>query len=127
MTSSEPSQAGERSLYERIGGAPGVAAVVHRFYDAVLEDADLAPYFDGVDMDRLRVHQQAFVGAALGGPQTYDGKLSRAHAGLGVTDMAFDRVVGHLLVALDEGGIGTDVAASIVERLAPLRGEIVHR
>lgn len=127
MPSNRTSGAGDLPLFDQIGGAPAVAAVVNRFYDAVLDDPDLAPHFHDVDMDRLRVHQKAFIAAALGGPHAYNGRLSRAHADLGITDLAFDRVVGHLLVALDDCGVPADVAASVAERLAPLRDQVVQR
>ena len=44
------SATGETTDYERIGGAPAVSAVVNRFYEAVLADPALAPYFTGVEM-----------------------------------------------------------------------------
>ena len=41
------------SDYEVVGGGPAVSAVVNDFYERVLSDPQLAPYFEGVDLPRL--------------------------------------------------------------------------
>jgi NTE family protein len=57
------------SIYDSIGGAAAVRAAVDDFYDRVLADPELAPFFDGTDMRRLKAHQRSFVAAAIGGPE----------------------------------------------------------
>ena len=84
------------SIFDQIGGEDAVGAAVDIFYDKVLDDPTLARYLDGVDMQRLREHQREFMTAALGGPDEYLGRSMRAaHSGLGITDAAFDAVIGH--------------------------------
>lgn len=116
------------SIYEQIGGQPVVKTAVTLFYNRVLEDPALAPWFDGVDLSRLRSHQRAFLSAALGGPEAFTGRsLAAAHSGRAITDEAFDAVVHHLGVALRDLGIDHAVIAAIAERLETLRPEIVAR
>lgn len=43
------------SYYDQIGGAPAVREAVERFYARVTTDPELAPYFSGIDMSRLKV------------------------------------------------------------------------
>ena len=43
--------------YEAIGGGPAVRMVVDDFYQRVLADPELAHYFNGIDMTRLKRHQ----------------------------------------------------------------------
>src|SRR5215470_8514444 len=94
------------SLYEKLGEEAAIAKVVDGFYERVLADGSLAPFFDGVDMPALRRHQAAFLGAATGGPQPYTGPdLAAAHAGRGITDEHFDRVAEHLAAALANAGV----------------------
>ena len=77
-------------IFDRIGGDDTVRAAVDLFYDKILDDPSLVGYFDGVDIPHLRVHQRAFISAALGGPEEYSGPSIRSiHAGLRVTDAAF--------------------------------------
>jgi hypothetical protein len=42
------------SLFVRLGGEGAVAAVVDMFYDTMLKDERLMPFFEGVDDRRLR-------------------------------------------------------------------------
>lgn len=117
---------GETTDYERIGGAPAVSAVVSRFYEAVLADPALAPYFVGVDMTALRRHQVLLISQVLGGPAEYDGReLSVAHAGRNITDEAFDKVVDHLVSTLRDAGVEDDVIGRVGQVVAGLRADIV--
>ena len=114
------------SVFEQIGGKPAVSATVDGLYERLLADPVIAPYFAGTDMDRQKRHMRAFMALALGGADLYAGRdMAGAHAHLGVTHDAFDRVVGHLvdtLVALDVPG---DLIHAIGDELAPLRDQIV--
>jgi hemoglobin len=85
------------SDYEAVGGGPAVSAVVNDFYERVLGDPQLAPYFEDVDMARLKRHQVLLVTKVLGGPDNYNGRpLDEAHEGLGIDSDDFNKVVGHL-------------------------------
>src|SRR5215467_11832052 len=80
------------SDYDRIGGAPSVSAVVHRFYELILADAQLAPFFNNVDMGRLKRHQVLLISQVMGGPADYAGReLQQAHAGLDISSADFGR------------------------------------
>jgi hemoglobin len=105
----------QTSLFERIGGAPAVAAAAELFYRKVLADPTLTSYFDDVDMDRQVAKQAAFLTMALGGPSAYTGRdLRTAHAPLtGLTDEHVDLVVVYLAQTLSELGVpAADVAAA---------------
>jgi hemoglobin len=114
------------SIYEQIGGAGAVAAAVDDFYVRVLGDASLAPYFENVDVARLKGHQRAFIAMALGGPESYDGRsMGDAHRGLSITSDAFAAVVDHLVATLKGLGVDDDTIAAIGAKLTPLEPEIV--
>jgi hemoglobin len=98
----------EPTLYQQLGGEQAITATVGMFYDKIMADAALAPFFAELDMDRQIDKQIAFMTMAFGGPHHYDGRSLRdAHAGLvarGLGPEHFVRVAGHLhdtLVALD--------------------------
>ncbi|WP_406446879.1 group 1 truncated hemoglobin [Streptomyces sp. NBC_01613] len=114
------------TLFEQIGGESAVEAVVNLFYDRVLADPLLVGYFGGIEMDRLKRHQQLFIGQALGAKRPFPGRtMKRAHEGLAITGAAFDRVVEHLTASLSEAGHDKKMIGSIVELLAPLKMDIV--
>ncbi|WP_326663688.1 group I truncated hemoglobin [Streptomyces sp. NBC_00385] len=114
------------TLFERIGGAAAVAAVVDLFYARVLADPGLTPYFAGKDVTRLKAHQRVFVGSALGATAPYTGRaMGHAHQELGITGPDFDRVVEHLAAALADAGVDAAAIGLIAAKLAPLKPDIV--
>ena len=116
------------SLYERLGGAPRLAAVVDDLYIRILIDGDLAPIFTGVDLAALRRHQQRFLGYLLDGPNEYHGpSLRQIHTGLEITPAQFAAVVGHLAAALAAYGVPTSVSDEVLARVTALREEVVGR
>ena len=116
------------TIYDEIGGAPAVTAVVDAFYVRLLDDPDLQPYFAGKEMTRLKAHQRALVTVALGGTsEEYAGKMMHpAHAGLASTNEAFDKVLGHLLAVLTGAGVPAVTSAKILAILQPLRADVVQ-
>jgi hemoglobin len=116
------------SLYEEPGGRAAIAAVVKEFYARVLADAALAPMFAGVDLDRLRRHQAAFLIAALGGPNEYRGRgMRQPTAGLNITAAQFGAVAGHLADALAACGVPALTIATVIGQVAELQGDEVGR
>lgn len=114
------------SVYDQIGGATAMKATVAVFYDRVIADPDLARWFDGIDLSRLKAHQRAFLAAALGGPPLFSGRsITEAHAGLAITDDAYDAIVEHLAVALHDLGVADAVVATVRERIEAMRPEVV--
>lgn len=103
-----------------------MAAAVEDFYTRVLADSELAGYFEGVDLERLKAHQRSFLAAAIGGSEIYAGRpMKEVHAPLGVTQKHFDRVIGHLVDTLNELSVPADIIGEIGDKLIPLQVEIV--
>jgi hypothetical protein len=79
------------TIYDAIGGQAALEAAVLRFYERVTADPDLAYFFVDMDMRKLKAHQVAFLGRALGGPMHYGGAgMQRAHAHLSIEQRHFD-------------------------------------
>ncbi|WP_448005911.1 group I truncated hemoglobin [Agromyces bauzanensis] len=113
-------------IYDQVGGPDGMRAAVTVFYNRVVADEELSRWFEGVDLERLKAHQRAFLAAAFGGPQLFSGRsLHDAHAGLEITDAAFDRIVMTLLTSLADLGVPNDAVVGVGERLERARGDIV--
>ena len=116
----------EISLYYAIGGRPSVVAAVDKFFDKLLDDPVLGPFFPhGVDVKHRRF-VVTFLGQALGGPERYHGPdLGEAHGHLGITDALFDRTAGHLDATLEELGLPRGLVDRIIGIVAGLRPTIV--
>lgn len=114
------------SIYDEIGGHAAVRAAVEVFYQRVMADPLLHPWFADVDLQRLKAHQRAFLAAALGGPEMFAGRdLGAAHASLDVTGPAFDAVLEHLSITLRDLGVDAAAIAHVTARIAPYKEEIV--
>ena len=114
------------SIYERLGREQGIKTAVDDFYERVVSDPELKPYFDGVDMGRLRGHQTKLLVQVTGGPVEYDGReLAVAHRDLGITSADFDRVVAHLVGTLTDLGVSQDDIGQVGAALTAHRDEIV--
>jgi hemoglobin len=114
------------SIYGRIGGREAVETVVDSFYDRVLDDPVLEPYFEGVDMEALYSHQVQFVSAVAGGPVEYEGTDMRtAHEHLDITERAFAHVADHLETALRENGVPDGDVETIMAEVAALAEAVV--
>jgi hemoglobin len=124
---SEQTTGGALSDYETVGGGPAVSAVVNDFYERVLADPQLAPYFDDVDLPTLKRHQVLLVTKVLGGPDNYGGRaLAEAHDGLGITSDEFAAVVGHLAAAMKDAGVPDDIISRAGAAVAATEPDIVE-
>ena len=80
--------AGERTLYERVGGQDFFDRVVDYFYDAVERDLILLPlYPEGAATSGARRRLALFLAQYWGGPTTYDDE--RGHPRLRMRHMDF--------------------------------------
>lgn len=93
------------TIYDRIGGHEAIEVAVDDFYVRVLADDELAGFFAGTNMNRLKGKQVEFFAAALGGPQPYTGApMKQVHQGRGITMHHFGLVAAHLADALAAAG-----------------------
>lgn len=115
------------TLYERLGGESAVAALLEELYLRALGDPLFTPFFEKIDLQRLKSHQFAFISQALGGPHPYSApSMVQAHAGMRIEQRHFDAFVAHLRSALREIGAGDDLAAQILSNVTPLGPVIVN-
>ena len=119
--------ANDNSLYSQVGGEAAVRAVVTEFYNRVLGDPALAPYFRHKQRKGLEESQVRFFTQALGGPTIYQGpSMADAHRNLHITARNFDRVADHLNETLASLGVDSAHIDAIMNTVAPLKGDIVN-
>lgn len=91
-----------RTAYQHVG-PDAVRIAVDQFYRRITADPDLTPYFEGVDMERLRRHQALFIGQLWGGPVHFElERLASAHTHLNIGRHHYWRAVGHLMNVITE-------------------------
>lgn len=115
------------TIYERLGGESAVTALLEGLYVRALADPLFTPFFERIDIQRLKAHQFAFISQAVGGPHRYSGpSLVEAHARMRIEQRHFDAFVEHLSSALRELGATEEVAAEILNQVTPLGAVIVN-
>ena len=115
------------SLFEKYGGIETVAAVVHDFYEDVLADDTLSPFFEGVDMDSLIEHQVMLFSQYMGGPANYSGReLRDAHTHIRITTAHFDKVAEILQAVLGDYNVAPDDIMTIMAVVETTRSAIVN-
>ena len=119
------------TLFEQIGGRDAVNAAVDVFYGHVLADDRISRFFDGVDMNKQKNKQRAFLTMAFGGPNNYSGKDMRdGHAHLveqGLDDSHVDAVAEDLAKTLAELGVAEDLINQVLEIANSVRDDVLSR
>ncbi len=115
-----------QSLYDKYGGFPTVSAIVHDFYEQVLESDNLKHFFKDTQMEALIEHQTSFFCKILGGPDNYKGRsLKGAHRGTGIDHAAFDEVAAILIDCLEDAGVEAEDIRTIGGVLESVRNDVV--
>ncbi len=119
------------TLYDQLGGAEIVGRAVADFYERVVADDRLGPFFGQMDMSHQVEQQSQFLVMLLGGPNHYMGRSMReAHAepvSQGLDDSHFDRVAGHLADAFRDAGAAESDVAEVVKLAGAIRSEVLGR
>lgn len=115
-----------QTLYEQIGGAPTVDKLIVAFYQHVLNDPLLSPFFEHTSIEKLTNMQRSFFAVALGGPVP-DAKISlyEAHQGRGIQVKHLTRFTEHLMDTLREIGVEEADAKKVYERIATYSNDVL--
>ena len=115
------------SVYDQIGGEAAILVTVETFYQRVLGDPLLQPFFEDIDMAMLKRQQVDFFSQALGGPNIYRGPdMKTVHANMVIEQRHFDRVAHHLVSTLQFLGVAPEHIETVVQTVGPLAAEIVN-
>jgi hemoglobin len=118
-----------KTLYERLGGETAVEAAVVRFYDKIMADPKLSPFFADLEMGAQIKKQVAFMTMAFGGPSKYTGRdLRTAHKPLvdrGLNAEHFGAVAGHLKATLEELGVDAATTGEVLGIVGGTRADVL--
>lgn len=93
----------EKSIYDQLGGFTTVRKVVIEFYNRVLDEAELSPYFAKINMERQIDHQTKFISMLLGGPASFsDIHLKSVHIKLNITNDHFELIKELIIETLED-------------------------
>ena len=116
------------TLYQRLGGAEGVARLVDDVVAAHLSNPIVKTRFENVkDLDHLKKMACEFFCAGSGGPETYTGKdMLAAHKGMNISEQEYLAVMDDIVGAMNKNGLDEDAKKDVIAILYSLKGEIIR-
>jgi hemoglobin len=116
----------EPTLYQRLGGTPGIAAVVDDFVDNVRADPVIGKRFAGVDLNHTKAMLTELLCSGTGGPCKYTGRsMKDIHRGMDISDAEFNDMAGDMAKTLDKFGLPQRERNEVLALLSSMRGDIV--
>jgi hemoglobin len=135
----------QNSLYDRLGGAFAIAAVIDRFSDAIIHDRVAGDGSDNPALREWHTNELArlpglkflrtlWVCDIAGGPQGYVGtrpgrdqmSLEEAHRNLHIAPEEFDAVAAILARTLDEFDVPEQEKGEVLAAFAAHKGEVTE-
>jgi hemoglobin len=122
----------EQSLYDRLGGARGIAALIDDIVAAHMENpvikARFLPYRNQPErLATVKQHLREFLGAGTGGPETYTGRDMRtAHQGMNASEQEYMAAVDDILATLEKHRIDETTRKDVLAIAWSLKGEIMR-
>lgn len=113
------------TLLEQIGGHSAVETVTKSLYARILADDKLAPFFEGMNVERQQSKMVGFLAAALGGHAYIGRGLKEAHAHLAITHDDFSRVASCLSLALLDAGVSKEQHDAVMALAGSLVNDVV--
>lgn len=115
------------TLYERLGGEPAITSVVHKFYDYMLSDDIVAPFFANTDMTKQKQRQIQFITLVTGGPNVYEGvDMKKAHDKMKISMKEFDETWVNLNKSLNDHNVPQDMIDELKEVFYSVVDDIVN-
>jgi hemoglobin len=114
-------------LLDKIGGTQVLRAAVDDFYDRLVQDEELQPFFEGVNMKLLRWHQYNIMTIAFTDvPDGIDiaAVIKDKHKNLvanGLTEHHFDVFTSHFVTSLEHVGVKQAEIDEAIGVIEPLR------
>lgn len=116
------------TLYERLGGAVKIDAVVENLLYRIADDPEVVVFFANTNIDLFADSLASQLCDVSDGPCRYEGPpMDRAHQHMGLTDVHFNRLVEHLDAAMQEEGIALGARNELLGRLAPMYADVMRR
>jgi hemoglobin len=115
------------SLYDRLGGQPGVAAIADSLIDRVASDPQLGRSFQDADLGRIKRLLAEQICDLSGGPCRYSGdSMKETHAGHHISEAEFYGMVADLREILKQRHVSLSARNELLRLLAPMKRDVVE-
>ena len=123
---SAPAFSADGTLYQDLGGKPGMDKLVDASVDLYLADPRIKDIFSESNIDRIRAELKDQFCMIADGPCRYTGhSMEATHKGLHLTNANFNALVEDLQSAMDACNIPFATQNRFLARLAPMQHQVV--
>jgi hemoglobin len=117
----------QSTLFQRLGGTEGVAAIANTLIDRVVADPQLGRSFKDSDVARIKRLLAEQLCELTGGGCQYSGdSMKQTHAGHHIGQAEFYGMVEDLRKVLKERSVDTRSINELLRLLAPMKRDIVE-
>ncbi len=116
------------TLYDRLGGAGGIARLVDDIMAAHLVNPIVKPRFENIkDLDRAKRMAREFFSAGSGGSEAYTGKdMLAAHKGMNISEQEYLAATDDIVGAMEKNKLSEDAKKDVIAILYSLKGSIIR-
>ena len=118
------------TLYARLGGYDGIAAVVENLLPRLAKDPRLARFWQHRGEDGVRREKQLlidFLCASAGGPLLYVGRdMKTSHKGMAISEDDWRAFIGHVEATLDSFNVPQSERAAVLGFVDSTKPDIVE-
>lgn len=133
ISSAQTPPAETETLFERLGGTPGITAIVDDVIEAHMNNpainARFKPYQDQPDrFAKIRQHTIDFFSAGSGGSVEYKGRdMTTTHLGMNISAAEYMHVVDDIMGVLEKHGIDEESRKDVLSILWSLKQVIMSK
>ena len=114
------------SLFERLGGADAIGALIDDLSRRLVADPLLGHYFEDIDGETLQSHREAYLTAVLGGPEEYEGRgMRESHRPFSISHAEMDRFIVLAAESLSAARVAEAETREVLDYFERLRPAIV--
>lgn len=123
----------EQTLYERLGGKPGIKALVDDVLEAHMKNpaisARFLPYRERPDdLNDAKAQLCAFFGAGSGGPEPYSGRdMVAAHRGMNISTSEYMAAIDDIMSVLAAHEVDETTRKDVLMIGYSLKGDITNQ
>lgn len=116
------------TLYDQLGGKPGVEKIADRFVRLVIIDPRVEQHFKDTNLDRFYEKLVEHLCQVSDGGCAYTGDdMVTVHKGMNISEREFNVIVETMQQALNEAQVPLSAQNQLLAKLAPMRADIIYR
>lgn len=121
------------TLYERLGEASGIHALVDDIIEAHMNNPVIQnrflPYREKPEeLDQAKSHLRTFLAMGSGGPDNYQGRsMPDAHRGMNISAGEYMAAVDDIMAVLEQHGMNEQTRNDVLAIAWSLKGEIMDK